>query len=83
MSHDRQQKASDGTPNMEHSKTPSPDLNQTKNRESRRKTRQRSPETEVTRKSQKTTDLSNERTDVPSTDNASTAGPSITCKHLL
>ena len=78
---DRRRKTRHSPSDIGHTTTASSDGGQSAVRDRRGKTRQRSPDKEITRKSQKTSDMSNERSGVPSTDNASGAGPSITCKH--
>ena len=73
--------SSDIPPDMDHNMTLSPDMRQSTAHERRRKARHSSQETEITRKSKKTTDILYEH-GVPSTDYTSGAGTSITCEPL-
>ena len=82
MSDGRSHMASSSPSDLDHITTPSPDGRQSTARDRRRKTRHRSPDTDHTRKSQKTIEMSHECIGKPAPDNPGSAGPSITCEHL-
>ena len=83
MTHYRQQKASYNTLDMDHTTHPSYYGKESAVCDQRGQKRDRPPDTDHTRKSQKITDMSHERIDESHPDYTSGTGPSITCKHLL
>ena len=83
MSDDRQQMASSRPPDMEITTTPSPGGKESTVSDRLGQKRDRSPDSEHTSKSKKTTHMSHERIGVQSPDYASGAGTLITCKYLL